>query len=115
MRRRSAASASRVWAKAFSFTSICSRAASQACGDTIGGAFIAGCPAFSGDVCIVDLLMSEMRVARGRPIRPNSSRPGGPALFASALFRGDGVDILDNDFPALAHVPEGGLVLWERE
>src|SRR5450631_2854869 len=43
-RRRSAASASwaRIWA--FSLTSICWRAASQACGETIGGVWMAGSP-----------------------------------------------------------------------
>src|ERR1700720_827348 len=44
MRRRSAASASRERVKAFSFTSICWRAASHSCCDTIGGVFIARCP-----------------------------------------------------------------------
>src|SRR6516225_5160 len=44
MRRRSAASASREQVKAFSLTSNCCRAASQSCGDTIGGLFIASCP-----------------------------------------------------------------------
>src|SRR5580658_8513945 len=44
MRRRSAASASREWVKAFSFTSSCWRAASHSCCDTIGGVFIARCP-----------------------------------------------------------------------
>src|SRR5216684_1925038 len=44
MRRRSAASASRERVKAFSFTSICWRAASHSCCDTIGGVFIARYP-----------------------------------------------------------------------
>src|SRR5258708_602477 len=44
IRRRSAASASREWVKAFSFTRSCCRAASHSCCDTIGGVFIAICP-----------------------------------------------------------------------
>ena len=44
IRRRSAARASRARVAAFSLTSICSRAAAQASGDTIGGVFIPGCP-----------------------------------------------------------------------
>src|SRR6266496_509517 len=44
IRRRSAASASRERVKAFSFTSICCRAASHSCRDTIGGVFIATAP-----------------------------------------------------------------------
>ncbi|MNQ87797.1 hypothetical protein D3C85_1030360 [compost metagenome] len=40
MRRRSAASASRARVWAFSFTSSCWRAASQASGDTTGGVFM---------------------------------------------------------------------------
>src|SRR5215203_3797954 len=41
IRRRSAASASRARVSAFSFTSSSWRAASHACGDTIGGGFMA--------------------------------------------------------------------------
>src|SRR5713101_1469772 len=44
IRRRSAARASRARIWAFSFTSICWRAASQASGDTIGRVFIPRCP-----------------------------------------------------------------------
>src|SRR6202035_5026541 len=56
IRRRSAASASwaRIWA--FSFTSSCWRAASHACGETIDGVCMAGCPpfrSFSGDLVMV--------------------------------------------------------------
>jgi hypothetical protein len=52
----SAASASwaRMWA--FSFTSNCSRPACHACGETIGGVRMAGCPPFrpfSGDLVMV--------------------------------------------------------------
>src|SRR5688500_15514710 len=44
MRRRSAASASRAWVSAFSFTSSRSRAASHSCGDTVGCVFIVRSP-----------------------------------------------------------------------
>src|SRR5262249_31279908 len=47
IRRRSAARVSRARIRAFSFTSICWRAASQASGDTIGGVFIPRCPLWS--------------------------------------------------------------------
>src|ERR1051326_1267380 len=49
MRRRSAASASRAWVWAFSFTSIFSRAAPHSCGETIGGVFIVCPPVVSGN------------------------------------------------------------------
>jgi N-terminal domain of anti-restriction factor ArdC len=38
-----------------------------------------------------------------------------PASFASVLFRREGVDILDNLLPAVAHVSERGIVLREHE
>ena len=46
IRRRSAAKASRARVSAFSFTSSCWRAASQACGDTTGGCLHGGLSAF---------------------------------------------------------------------
>src|SRR5262245_9108442 len=51
IRRRSAARASRDLVKAFSFTSICWRAASHSCCDTIEGVFIA-IPPFVGSLLV---------------------------------------------------------------
>src|SRR3977135_1854905 len=94
-RRRSAASASRARVRAFSFTSICSRAAAHSCGDTMGGVSIA-IRFFSVDFCIVDLLFAEILVDllrasptqddRGTekesgPSRPRAVPPGPPAVL----------------------------------
>jgi hypothetical protein len=67
----SAASASWARSRAFSFTSMCSRAACHSCGDTIGGVFIASWPPerSSGDVCIVGLLFVGKSNGLGR-LRP---------------------------------------------
>lgn len=66
IRRRSAASASRARVCAFSLRSICWRAASQACGGTIGGRLIP-CPgpwSFSGDrVMVCASSLHEPRVS----------------------------------------------------
>src|SRR5215469_8561326 len=53
IRRRSAASASRARISAFSFTSICWRAASQSCGDTTGGVLIPRSPLCCGVVIVL--------------------------------------------------------------
>src|SRR5215469_13399591 len=61
IRRRSAASASRARVRAFSFSSICSRADSHASRATIGGVRMAGCLpfwSFSG-VLVVLIVVSE--------------------------------------------------------
>src|SRR6266568_1747371 len=72
IRRRSAASASREWVKAFSFTSSCWRAASHSCADTIGGVFFGRCPfGFSMSlfvpVAILFLLCFLKQTATTRP------------------------------------------------
>src|SRR5258708_25647665 len=80
IRRRSAASASREWVKAFSFTRSCCRAASHSCCDTIGGLFIARC---SFDCSLfVDIFISPCYSDLCRPllIRSSCEKPSQPTL-----------------------------------
>src|SRR5262245_3659470 len=95
IRRRSAASASREWVKAFSFTRSCCRAVSHSCSGTTGGVSIAICPfgcslCFALPVAISFLLRflkqteatrSEKFSDLGDAHRQNSSRQSGSGNY----------------------------------
>src|SRR5215470_4713047 len=85
IRRRSAASASRERVKTFSFTSICSRAASHSSRDTIEGIFIATCSCgCSLPLCL--LLAISLRVDIGNaPFIRICSDFAGIVLFSGNL------------------------------
>jgi len=92
IRGRSAARASRARVSAFSFTSICWRAAAQVCADTMGGLFI---PAANVSLCrscgfvsMCHLLPFDRRSRREPYSRP-TARPGNPATSKYVVPRTD--------------------------